>query len=198
MFKSKGFRLKYLLLYMLLSACASVPADKNDICSVLIQKNGLLVNWEKASKSAAMTHKIDLELILATIFIESSFNSYAKPQRTKVLGFIPWKRLSSAYGYAQALDSSWKDYIKDTGRIYADRHNFYDATDFIAWYYRKSIDRHNIKPKDYKSLYITYHLGNNSPTHLRKNIPEHIMKTAQRLDNLTKNYSSQLYKCGIL
>ena len=41
---------------------------------------------------------------------------------------------SSAYGYAQALEGTWDDYRKDTGRRGADRDDFADSSDFIGWY----------------------------------------------------------------
>ena len=41
---------------------------------------------------------------MAIIKQESSFIADAKPDRRKLLGFIPWKRKSSARGYAQAID----------------------------------------------------------------------------------------------
>ena len=49
---------------------------------------------------------------LAFIKQESDFQQGAKPERIKLLGFIPWKRKSSAYGYAQAIDGTWDIYKK--------------------------------------------------------------------------------------
>ena len=31
------------------------------------------------------------------------------------MGFIPWRRPSSAYGYPQAKDDTWDWYIRKTG-----------------------------------------------------------------------------------
>ena len=71
---------------------------------------------------------------MAFILQESSYIQGAKPERTKLLGFIPWKRKSSAFGYAQALDGTWERYKKEAKKTFAYRRNFDDSIDFIAWY----------------------------------------------------------------
>src|SRR5690606_40049073 len=72
--------------------------------------------------------------LFRSIWKESAFNARAKPPRRKLLGFIPWKRPSDAYGYPQALKSTWKWYKDDTGRGGADRKDFGDAVHFVGWY----------------------------------------------------------------
>ena len=42
----------------------------------------------------------------------------AQPARRYVLGFIPWRRPSSAYGYGQVIASTWDAYRRSTGRRY--------------------------------------------------------------------------------
>ena len=54
---------------------------------------------------------------MAFILQESSYIQGAKPERTKLLGFIPWKRKSSAFGYAQALDGTWERYKKEAKKL---------------------------------------------------------------------------------
>ena len=51
---------------------------------------------------------------MAIIRQESSFDPNAAPERNKLLGFIPWKRPSSAKGYAQAVEGTWEEYKKET------------------------------------------------------------------------------------
>ena len=36
-----------------------------------------------------------------------------KTREEKLLGFIPWKRVTSARGYAQAVDGTWEMYLND-------------------------------------------------------------------------------------
>ena len=42
-------------------------------------------------------------------------------------GVIPAGRQSTAYGYAQALDGTWKEYRQETGRRFATRDNIRDG-----------------------------------------------------------------------
>ena len=51
---------------------------------------------------------------LAFIKTESNFRPTARTQRKYVFGLIPPGRISSAYGYSQALDGTWKEYKKST------------------------------------------------------------------------------------
>ena len=70
---------------------------------------------------------------MAFVKQESAFVHNAKPPRKYALGFIPWGRLSSAYGYSQALDGSWDDYQDATGS-WGRRTSFEDSLDFMGWY----------------------------------------------------------------
>ena len=74
---------------------------------------------------------------LAVMKQESAFDARAKAPRgeRKWFGLVKGDRLSSAYGYAQALDTTWETYKRETGNGGADRHNFRDAADFIGWYF---------------------------------------------------------------
>ena len=92
---------------------------------------------------------------MATIYAESGFNPYARPPRTLLLGFIPWTRPSSAYGYSQALDGTWSRYRGETGHWGASRTNFADAIDFIGWYHAQSHSRTASFQHGY-SLYLAY------------------------------------------
>jgi hypothetical protein len=56
---------------------------------------------------------------MSFVYQESSFQSDAKPDRTKLLWVIPWKRKSTAVGYSQALNMTWEDYKDETGNTRA-------------------------------------------------------------------------------
>ena len=66
---------------------------------------------------------VPVSLQLSFIKHESSFQRTARPPRKKFLGLIPGLRASSAYGYSQALDGTWKEYIQASGNSNADRKN---------------------------------------------------------------------------
>lgn len=76
-----------------------------------------------------------------------------------MLGFIPWGRKSSAYGYAQVKDETWDWYKDKTGNWGADRDDFGDAVDFIGWYGNISNKTLGISKSDAKNQYLAYHEG---------------------------------------
>jgi len=75
---------------------------------------------------------------MAVIYYESSFQNRAKTPMRYFLGIIPLGRESSAFGYAQALDGTWTDYKKATGRSIARRSSIRDSADFMGWYMTKT------------------------------------------------------------
>ena len=84
---------------------------------------------------------------------ESAFRHDAKPPRYYFLGFIPWGYISSAEGYPQALDGTWKRYLNEVGRRGASRGDFDDSLDFIGWYLTKSKDQIGLSFGDTYSQY---------------------------------------------
>ena len=117
------------LLGSLLAACASSPPESvADICDIFEDRRG----WYNAAKSAERRWGIPVSVNMAFIYQESSFQSRAKPPRNKFLWIFPGRRPSSAYGYAQALDATWREYQQNSGNSHASRRNFSDAIDFVA------------------------------------------------------------------
>ena len=66
--------------------------------------------------------------------MESNFDWLAKPPRQKLFKIVPYKRLSSSFGYSQAIKGTWKQYKLETGNKFATRTRFKDSVDFIGWY----------------------------------------------------------------
>ena len=112
-----------------------------------------------APQRAERKYGVPVPVLMATLRKESGFKSNAKPPRTKLLGFIPWKRPSTAYGYSQALDGTWAQYQRETGNCGARRTYFADAVDFVGWYHSKSADTLGIARNDTYNLYLAYYLG---------------------------------------
>jgi len=96
---------------------------------------------------------------MAIMFHESKFRRKAKPPRRYILGFIPGKRRSTAYGYSQALDSTWQAYIDQSHNYGAKRTNFNDSIDFVGWYINKSTNLASIPKTDPYNQYLAYHEG---------------------------------------
>ncbi|MCZ2327996.1 transglycosylase SLT domain-containing protein [Bartonella sp. F02] len=186
------------LFVFLLGGCATKPPKyTNNACAVFAQKNSFFNNWRKASKRAEKRYGIPMPIILATINMESSFRHNARPPRTKLLGFIPWKRLSTAYGYSQAIDGSWKAYLHSTGKFSARRTNFSDSADFVAWYHRQSVLRNNVHPSDAYNLYLNYHMGHGAYARSGGRPTAALAAKAQRMKNMSIRYDQQLRACGM-
>ncbi|WP_332059866.1 transglycosylase SLT domain-containing protein [Bartonella sp. CB74] len=182
----------------LLGGCATKPPIyTNNACAIFAQKGGFFNNWRKAAKSAEMHHGIPMPIILATINVESGFRHNARPPRKKLLGFIPWKRRSTAYGYSQAIDGTWTMYLRSTGRLFARRNNFADAADFVAWYHRQSVQRNGVRFDDAYSLYLNYHMGHGAYARNGGYATAALIKAARRMERIAKNYEQQLRACGL-
>lgn len=77
---------------------------------------------------------VPVHVQMAIIHQESKFIGDNRTPVKYVLGVLPMGgRQSSAYGYAQALDATWKEYQRaEGGRGGAKRDDIRDATDFMA------------------------------------------------------------------
>lgn len=131
----------------------------------------------------------------AIIRQESTFEFDARPPRDKLLGFIPWKRPSNAYGYAQALESTWAWYEKDTGRHGADRDDFGDAIDFVGWYTHQSQAVAGISKWDPYNQYLAYHEGQTGWINKSYRDNGKLKNTARIVDHRARQWSVQLNHC---
>ena len=167
------------------------PRNVEDICKIFGDRR----DWYRAAKKSEERWGTPTHIQLAIIHQESSFRFNAKPPRTKLLGFIPWKRKSNAYGFAQALDSTWVRYKNDTGRQSADRDDFDDAIDFIGWYTDLSNKLAGISKWDPYNQYLAYHEG--QAGWLRGTYEEKswLKKSARRVDSRAKEWWVQLQGC---
>ncbi len=138
------------------SGCATTPPRQQDnLCSVFAERP----KWFKAAAKSERRWGVPIAVQMAFVQRESSFKSHARPPRGKLLGVVPWKRPSSAYGYAQATNGTWDRYQKATRSPFADRNKFADAVDFIGWYNSTSNKELQIAKDDAERLYLAYHEG---------------------------------------
>ncbi len=85
----------------MLAGCATAPPKQQDnLCEIFREKSG----WYEDAKDMEEEWGTPINVAMAIIKQESSFRHDARPPKDYVLGFIPWGRVSSAYGYAQAQD----------------------------------------------------------------------------------------------
>ena len=185
------------LLIALLAGCAgSPPRNPDDICSVFREKQGWFVeDWIDYAEDAEKHWDIPIPVMMATMHQESKFQAKAKPPRRHILWIIPWKRPSSAYGYAQVLDDSWDVYRHDTGHSGADRDDFGDAIDFVGWYHDRSAKQLGIARNDTYRLYLAYHEGQGGYSRGTYRNKKWLLEIAKKVDARAKTYGAQLAGC---
>ena len=177
----------------LLTSCmrAAPPANVNQACAMFKQ----YPKWYRQAKDVERRWKVPVEVQLAIIHQESKFDSNAMPKRKKLLWVIPWSRPSSAYGYTQALQSTWKNYRQSRGGAWASREDFGDAVDFIGWYANQAYKRAGILRNDAYQLYLAYHEGIGGyerKTYLKK---PWLIQVARKVKYQSHRYASQLNYC---
>jgi hypothetical protein len=178
--------------FVLLAACAGTPPrHQKDICRVFEQHP----DWYDHAKGAEKRWGVPAHILMSFVHFESGFRAHAKPPRDWLL-FIPLPRNSSAYGYAQAQDFTWDEYVDETGAgWFSDRDNMKDALDFVGWYNRKTHEELGISIWDPKNLYLAYHEGRagyRSGAWRRKPA---LIDLAERVDWQAREYGAQLRHC---
>lgn len=182
------------LLLLALTGCASLPpVNPTNLCSVFAQKK----SWQRPAQRAETKWDIPVPVMMATIFHESSYRAQARPPRRYILGFIPGPRRSSAYGYAQALDGTWSDYVDRNNRWFASRDNFADAIDFVGWYHHISVRRNGIAADDMYHLYLAYHEGHAGFRRRTFERKAWLMNVARRVAETESRYRQQLAACPL-
>ena len=131
------------------------PSRPGDLCAVFTEKPG----WYAASRRSAARWGVPEAVQMAVIYQESGFRARARPPRTKILWIIPWRRPSTAYGYAQVLDSTWQQFLDESGRRFAARYRFSDVAQFVGWYGTEIERLTGIPRDDAYRLYLAYHEG---------------------------------------
>lgn len=185
------FYLSMIVALCCLASCASQPSNITDTCSLFEEEN----RWYDYARHTREKWGVPIGTQLAFMRQESAFDEQAAPPRTKILWIIPWKRPTSAYGFAQAVDATWEWYQNDTGNTGADRDDFADASDFIGWYINKSTRKLGIPSNDVVSQYLAYHEGHGgfeSKSYLNKN---GLMATAKKVARFSSKYEQQLAAC---
>jgi len=110
--------LRSLVLITLLAGCSfsggnsNPPRNLDNACSILDQRRSFL----PAFRAAKRKYGVPISTQMAIIWQESKFKANARTPKKYILWVIPAGRQSSAYGYAQALDGTWKEYKKSAGR----------------------------------------------------------------------------------
>ena len=184
-----------ILAFVFIQSCGifnRVPYSQNDACKILEKKT----SWRKSVNSSSKKWGVSPGLQLAFIKTESNFRARAKTPRKFFLGIIPTGRISSAYGYSQALNGTWDWYKKDTGNKSARRTNFSDSTDFIGWYVNQTHKKLKISKSNVYRQYLAYHQGHAGYRSGRYKSSEAIMAVAKRTSKTASIFEKQLKNCN--
>lgn len=191
---SRTFRA--LALAGLLASCgstySSAPRELDNACAILKQRP----EYSRAFRATERKWKVPVHVQMATIYQESKFISNARTPFRYVLGVIPMGRQSSAYGYAQALDGTWDDYLRDTGQRRAKRNRIRDASDFMGWYMNQTRTRNGIPLTDARNQYLAYHEGHTGYARGSYNSKAWLMRVASEVDARSDRYRVQLASCN--
>ena len=182
-----------ILLMTFIGSCTTPqpPRNPDNICKIFKQNP----KWRRSAYKVAKKWHIPVAVQMAIMHQESHFRAKSKPSRRKLLWVIPWTRPSSAYGYSQVLDSTWKRYKDRSGSWFSSRSSFSDADDFIGWYANQAHIRAGISRSDAYALYLSYHEGIGGyqrKTYLRK---PWLMQVARKVERRAQMYNTQFQKC---
>ncbi len=189
--------LRALVLLVLIAGCgggsdnSSPPRNLDNACSIVRERPEYL----RAFKRTERRWGVPVHVQMATIHQESKFVGNARTPLRFTLGVIPMGRQSSAYGYSQALDGTWDEYLEDTGRRRAKRDDIRDATDFMGWYMNKTRDRTNVSLSDARNQYLAYHEGQTGYLRGSYNRKPWLLRVADRVEERAAMYQRQLRSC---
>ena len=186
------FILSFLIIIVFTSSCASKPPQQQEnICQIFKEKT----SWYRLVNRYEEKWGAPIHVQMSILRQESAFQNRAKPERTKLLGIVPWKRKTSAFGYSQAVDGTWDWYKKETKKPLASRVNFADAIDFTGWYINKTNKINGIKKSDAYNQYLAYHEGHGGFKSKSYNNKDWLIKTATKVDQRAEKYRQQLDQC---
>ncbi|MDU8912723.1 lytic transglycosylase [Aestuariicoccus sp. MJ-SS9] len=188
--------LRALVVILLLASCggggsSTAPRNLDNACSILEQRP----KYFRAFRAAERKWGVPVHVQMATMYQESKFIGNARTPLRFALGVIPVGRQSSAYGYSQALDGTWDEYVRATRSRRAKRDNIRDAADFMGWYMAGSRDRLGISLSDARNQYLAYHEGRSGFARGTYNRKSWLLRVANEVGERSVIYQSQLRRC---
>ena len=189
---SRAGYLLLLLAILQVSGC-TVLGDPNiaaknpdSLCAIFKQRP----QWRSDLRRAWQNSDSPMWVIAAFIYQESRF----KPEATH-----PTQKPNSdgAYGYSQAIRSTWDLYRKDTGHKNARRDDFSDSARFVGWYNKKAHKKLSIQHGDARRLYLAYHEGMTGYEKKSYNRPKHawIKGVARKVAKRAEKYRAEYQLC---
>lgn len=183
-------------LALLVAACASSgpPRHQDDVCAIFASRPA----WRDAVLASEARWGAPAHVQMAIMWKESSFRHDARPPRRYVMfGLVPWGRVSSAYGYSQALDGTWERYLSETGRSswMASRDDFADAADFVGWYMATTRRVNGVSMDEAVAQYLNYHEGHGGYRRGSYRQKQWLINAAGRVGARADRYRQQMSNC---
>jgi len=189
--------LRAMILALLLASCGGTettpPRDLDNACTILQQRP----DYYRAFKATEGKWGVPIHVQMATLHQESKFIGDARTPFRYVMGVIPMGRQSSAFGYGQALDGTWDEYLASERRFNARRDRIEDATDFMGWYKNISRERNGIPLTDARNQYLAYHEGHTGFRRASYNAKPWLVTVASRVEARSFMYRDQIANCRL-
>ncbi|PHP26323.1 lytic transglycosylase [Limimaricola cinnabarinus] len=185
-----------MILLAVLAGCGprdfAAPRELDDACSIVRQHPDYL----RAFKATERKWGVPVPVQMAIIYQESKFIGNARTPFQWKLGVIPVGRQSSAYGYSQALDGTWDEYLEQEGGWRHKRDNIRHATNFMGWYMNGTKRELGIPLYDTRNQYLAYHDGRAGYRRGTWKSKSWLINVSDSLARRTLLYDSQLRACG--
>ncbi len=187
--------IRALVLVTFVASCGATegtaPRNLENACAILDERP----HYTRALTRTERRWGVPVAVQMATIHQESKFIGNARTPLRFALGIIPMGRQSSAYGYSQALDGTWAEYKRKTGRSRARRDDIDDATDFMGWYMTQSNRRLGIPKGDARNQYLAYHEGRTGFARGSHRSKPWLLNVSDRVASRAVLYDRQLAAC---
>lgn len=161
------------------------PSTHHDICKIYAYDR----QWQISAKASEKKWGTPEYVLMAIIHQESKFVKHARPSYRGAGS-------SSAYGYSQAQEFTWKEYQDATNNPRAKRTSIQDSMDFIGWYNQNTHKRNQVSKTDTQNLYLAYHEGNGGFERKTYQKKPWLVKVAKQVNQLAHEYKGQLKSCS--
>lgn len=167
------------------------PRNLDNACAIVAERPAYL----RAMRNVERKWGVPVHVQMAAIHQESKFVGDARTPHQYALGVIPVGRQSSAFGYSQALDGTWEEYLRETGNRRARRDDIRDATDFMGWYMNGTTRILGLSKADATSQYLAYHEGRSGYARKSYLSKSWLIRVAGQVGQRSQMYRSQLIAC---
>jgi hypothetical protein len=166
------------------------PSQTDNLCEIFRGET----DWYESAVDANNKWGTPIWVMMAIMNQESRFQHDVRAPKRNLLGFIPWGRKSSAYGFAQAKNEVWSEFQSEYRRG-ADRDDFDDAINFIGWYTHKTQKRLNVSKWDAYNQYLAYHEGQGGFSQGTHKSKSWLLGVAKKVKLQAEQYNRQLKSC---